>query len=132
MHSSTLLRISRPVCPSRLRGVLHACDNRPPATTGDPVADAARKARAEQKTAPKPKRVSTPTTTSLPLRLRLPPATTDATKKPRDNRKRMTSQVKRNSTLRTIRNRKLTGTSVPPNCSTKLAASEQELDVLPA
>jgi predicted RNase H-like nuclease (RuvC/YqgF family) len=60
MHSSALLRIS---ALSALLGVaaFTAPAQQEPAQppTGDPVADAARKARAEQKTAPKPKKVFT-------------------------------------------------------------------------
>jgi predicted RNase H-like nuclease (RuvC/YqgF family) len=60
MHSSALLRIS---ALSALLGVaaLTAPAQQEPTqpSTGDPVADAARKARAEQKTAPKPKKVFT-------------------------------------------------------------------------
>jgi predicted RNase H-like nuclease (RuvC/YqgF family) len=60
MHSSALLRIS---ALSALLGVaaFTAPAQQEPTqpSTGDPVADAARKARAEQKTAPKPKKVFT-------------------------------------------------------------------------
>jgi hypothetical protein len=60
MHSSALLRIS---ALSALLGVaaFTAPAQQAPSqpSTGDPVADAARKARAEQKTAPKPKKVFT-------------------------------------------------------------------------
>jgi predicted RNase H-like nuclease (RuvC/YqgF family) len=60
MHSSALFRIS---ALSALLGVaaFTAPAQQAPAqpSTGDPVADAARKARAEQKTTPKPKKVFT-------------------------------------------------------------------------
>jgi hypothetical protein len=60
MHSSALLRIS---ALSFLLGVAAfaapAQQDSSQSSTGDPVADAARKARAEQKTAPKPKKVFT-------------------------------------------------------------------------
>ena len=58
MHSSALLRIS---ALSALLGVaaFTAPAQQAPPTTSDPVADAARKARADQKTAPKPKKVFT-------------------------------------------------------------------------
>jgi hypothetical protein len=60
MYSSALFRIS---ALSAILGVAAfttpAQQNSTPSSTGDPVADAARKARAEQKTAPKPKKVFT-------------------------------------------------------------------------
>lgn len=130
MHSSTLLRIS---ALSALLGfaAFSACGQQAPAqqTTGDPVADAARKARAEQKTAPKPKKVFTnddiPSSAPPP-----PPATAEATKKtdgqgqaddpsgkkaldPEDDPKQEAYWHKRARTLHT-----------------KLANAEQELDVL--
>ncbi|HET6932180.1 MAG TPA: hypothetical protein VFI45_17765, partial [Candidatus Acidoferrum sp.] len=98
-------------------------------STSDPVADAARKARAEQKTAPKPKKVFTnddiPSAIPPP-----PPAATDATAKtgaqaqaadssalkstdPEDDPKQEAYWRKRSRTLRT-----------------KLATAEKELDVL--
>jgi predicted RNase H-like nuclease (RuvC/YqgF family) len=130
MHSSALLRIS---ALSALLGfaAFSAPAQQAPAqqSTGDPVADAARKARAEQKTAPKPKKVFTnddiPSAAPTP-----PPATADATKKtdgqsqvdgksgkkeldPEDDPKQQAYWQKRARTLRT-----------------KLSAAEQELDVL--
>ena len=58
MHSSALLRVS---ALSALLGFasFSAPAQQAPSSTGDPVADAARKARSEQKTAPKPKKVFT-------------------------------------------------------------------------
>jgi len=98
-------------------------------STGDPVADAARKARAEQKTAPKPKKVFT--NDDIPSAAPPPaPAATDATNKnatqaqgdvksdqktpdPEDNPKTQAYWTKRARKLRA-----------------KLATAEQELDVL--
>ena len=98
-------------------------------STGDPVADAARKARAEQKTAPKPKKVFTnddiPSSTPSPA-----PAATDTTSKtaeqpqaddqpgkkpldPEEDPKNQAYWQKRAKTLRT-----------------KQANAEKELDVL--
>jgi predicted RNase H-like nuclease (RuvC/YqgF family) len=128
MQSSTLLRIS---ALSALLGVaaFTAPAQQAPATTADPVADAARKARAEQKTAPKPKKVFTnddiPSAVPAP-----PPAATDATKQtegkpqadekigkkeldPEDDPKQEAYWRKRARTLHT-----------------KLTNAEQELDVL--
>jgi len=130
MHSSILWRIS---ALSALLSVL-ACtspaqQNPAQPSTGDPVADAARKARAEQKTAPKPKKVFTndDIPSAAPASA---PAATDATNKnatqakgddksdqkapdPEDNPKTQAYWSKRASKLRA-----------------KLAAAEQELDVL--
>jgi len=128
MHSSALLRIS---ALSALLGfaAFSALAQQAPASTGDPVADAARKARAEQKTAPKPKKVFTndDIPSSPPP---TPPAATDATKKadgppqaddqpgkkaldPEDDPKQEAYWHKRSRTLHA-----------------KLSAAEQELDVL--
>jgi predicted RNase H-like nuclease (RuvC/YqgF family) len=130
MHSSALLRISA------LSALLAFAAFTAPAqqqdtsqpSTGDPVADAARKARAEQKTAPKPKKVFTnddiPSAVPPP-----PPAATDAAKPgaqaqaadqsaqkstdPEDDPKQEAYWRKRSRTLHT-----------------KLATAEKELDVL--
>jgi predicted RNase H-like nuclease (RuvC/YqgF family) len=130
MHSSALLRVS---ALSALLGFSPFAVSAQQATTqqstGDPVADAARKARAEQKAAPKPKRVFTnDDIPSAPPPA--PPPTADATTKnagqpqaegksgqnstdPADDPKTEAYWHKRASKLRA-----------------KLAASEQELDVL--
>ena len=130
MYSSALLRIS---ALSALLGVaaFSAPAQQSPSqpSTGDPVADAARKARAEQKTAPKPKKVFTnddiPSAVPPP-----PPATGDTTKKaevraqaddpsgkktldPEDDPKNEAYWRKRARILRS-----------------KLSTAEQELDVL--
>jgi len=130
MHSSALLRIS---ALSALLGVAAFATpaQQAPAqpSTGDAVADAARKARAEQKTAPKPKKVFTnddiPSSTPPP-----PPPAVDGTAKsaaqpqadgksaqksldPEDDPKNEAYWRKRARTLRA-----------------KLASAEQELDVL--
>ncbi len=129
MHSSALLRIS---ALSALLGfaAFTAPAQQDPAqqSSGDPVADAARKARAEQKTATKPKKVFTnDDIPSAPPPA--PPPTADAANKnaakqaddptaqkstdPADDPKTEAYWHKRASKLRA-----------------KLAASEQELDVL--
>jgi predicted RNase H-like nuclease (RuvC/YqgF family) len=128
MHSSAILRIS---ALSALLGVaaLTTPAQQAPSqpSTGDPVADAARKARAEQKTAPKPKKVFTndDIPSSVP-----PPAAADSTAKnaaqaqpddqsaqkstdPADDPKNQAYWQKRAKTLRA-----------------KLANAERELDVL--
>jgi hypothetical protein len=131
MHSSALLRIS---ALSAILGVAAfaapAQQTPAPSSTGDPVADAARKARAEQKTAPKPKKVFTnddiPSAVPPP-----PPAAADGTNKtaakpqtddqsaqqkstdPENDPKSEAYWHKRASKLRA-----------------KLATAEQELDVL--
>jgi predicted RNase H-like nuclease (RuvC/YqgF family) len=130
MHSSILWRISA------LSALLSVAAFTAPAqqnpaqpSTGDPVADAARKARAEQKTAPKPKKVFTNDDIPSSAPPSAPPAT-DATNKnaaqaqgddksgkkttdPEDDPKTQAYWSKRASKLRA-----------------KLAAAEQELDVL--
>jgi predicted RNase H-like nuclease (RuvC/YqgF family) len=130
MHSSALLRISA------LSALLSVAAFTAPAqqnpaqpSTGDPVADAARKARAEQKTAPKPKKVFT--NDDIPSAAPPPaPGSTDATKKnateaqgddksaqkqadPADDPKTQAYWQKQAKKLRA-----------------KLATAEQELDVL--
>lgn len=129
MHSSALLRIS---ALSALLGFagFSAPAQQAPATTGDPVADAARKARAEQKTAPKPKKVFTNDDIPSAAVSSPPPAASDATKKtdgqaqvgdksgkkeldPEDDPKQQVYWQKRSRTLHA-----------------KLSAAEQELDVL--
>ena len=60
MFSSALLRISAMSLLVGLAAFAAPAQQEPSQpSTGDPVADAARKARAEQKTAPKPKKVFT-------------------------------------------------------------------------
>jgi hypothetical protein len=130
MHSPAILRIS---ALSALLGVaaFTAPAQQAPPATGDPVADAARKARAEQKTAPKPKKVFT--NDDIPSAVPAPapaPATTDATNKtpgqpqaddqsakkeldPADDPKNAAYWHKRAKTLRA-----------------KLAGAELELDIL--
>src|SRR5258706_10638221 len=130
MYSSALFRIS---ALSAILGVAAftapSQQDSTQAPTGDPVADAARKARAEQKTAPKPKKVFTnDDIPSAPPPA--PPAAADAAKKtdgqpqaddisgkkeldPEDDPKQEAYWRKRSRTLRT-----------------KLSAAEQELDVL--
>jgi len=129
MHSSALLRIS---ALSALLGfaAFTAPAQQAPATTGDPVADAARKARAEQKTTPKPKKVFTNDDIPSAAVSSPPPAASDATKKtdgqaqvgdksgkkeldPEDDPKQQAYWQKRSRTLHA-----------------KLSAAEQELDVL--
>ncbi len=128
MHSSALLRIS---ALSALLGVaaFTAPAQQAPPTTSDPVADAARKARADQKTAPKPKKVFT--NDDIPSAVPpAPPAAADTAKKtdgqpqaevisgkkeldPEDDPKQEAYWRKRSRTLHA-----------------KLSAAEQELDVL--
>jgi predicted RNase H-like nuclease (RuvC/YqgF family) len=129
MHSSAILRIS---ALSALLGVaaFAAPAQQAPSqpSTGDPVADAARKDRAEQKTAPKPKKVFT--NDDIPSSVPPPPAAADSTAKnaaqaqpddqsaqkstdPADDPKSQAYWQKRAKTLRA-----------------KLANAERELDVL--
>jgi predicted RNase H-like nuclease (RuvC/YqgF family) len=122
MYSSALFRIS---ALSAILGVAAftapAQQDSTQAPTGDPVADAARKARAEQKTTPKPKKVFTnddiPSSAPPPA-----PASADAANKnqsaqkttePEDDPKTEAYWRKRARKLRA-----------------KLATAEQELDVL--
>jgi hypothetical protein len=130
MRSSAILRMSALTALLGLATFTAPAQQAPPAT-GDPVADAARKARAEQKTAPKPKKVFT--NDDIPSSVPAPataPATTDTTSKtagqpqadnasgkkqldPEDDPKTEAYWHKRASKLRA-----------------KLASAEQELDVL--
>ena len=130
MRSTAILRISALTALLGLAAFTAPAQQAPPAT-GDPVADAARKARAEQKTAPKPKKVFT--NDDIPSAAPAPPpaaSTTDTTSKtagqpqaeglsgkkqldPEDDPKTQAYWHKRASKLRA-----------------KLAAAEQELDVL--
>jgi hypothetical protein len=132
MHSSALWRIS---ALSALLGVaaFHAPAQQQPAqpSTGDPVADAARKARAEQKTAPKPKKVFT--NDDIPSALPPPapaPAATGAanTNAPQQQADTVSAQKStdpaddpKNEAYWRKRAKKL---------REKLAMAEQELDVL--
>jgi len=129
MHSSALLRIS---ALSLLLGVaaFAAPAQQAPSqpSTGDPVADAARKARAEQKTAPKPKKVFTnDDIPSAPPPA--PPAATASNKAVGDaqavdpNAKKATDPEEdpKNEAYWRKRSRVL---------RTKLATAEKELDVL--
>lgn len=130
MHSSALLRVSFLVALLGL-AAFTAPAQQAPTSTGDPVADAARKARAEQKTSPKPKKVFT--NDDIPSAAPAPapaPATSDASGKPagqtqagdksakkeldpEDDPKQAAYWQKRSRTLRN-----------------KLSTAEQELDVL--
>ncbi len=130
MHSSAFWRIS---ALSALLGVVAftAPAQQSPAqpSTGDPVADAARKARAEQKTAPKPKKVFT--NDDIPSAVPPPaPAATDATNKnaPQQEAENVTAQKStdpaddpKNEAYWHKRAKKLRD---------KLAVTQQELDVL--
>jgi predicted RNase H-like nuclease (RuvC/YqgF family) len=129
MHSSAIWRIT---ALSALLGLAaftaSAQQDSAQPSTGDPVADAARKARAEQKTAPKPKKVFT--NDDIPSAAPPPPPAADAANKiapqqqaedlsaqksldPADDPKTQAYWSKRAKKLRD-----------------KLATAEQELDVL--
>ena len=126
MHSSALLRIS---ALSALLGVAAftapAQQDSTQAPTGDPVADAARKARAEQKTTPKPKKVftnddipsaappSAPATNKNAAQQQAGDQSAQKATDPEDDPKTEAYWRKRSKKLRA-----------------KLATAEQELDVL--
>jgi predicted RNase H-like nuclease (RuvC/YqgF family) len=83
MHSSALLRISALFAILAVAALNTPAQQEPAQpSTGDPVADAARKARAEQKTALKPKKVFTndDIPSALPPAPPAPPATDTANK----------------------------------------------------
>ena len=128
MYSSTLLRIS---ALSALLGfaAFSAPAQQAPATTGDPVADAARKARAEQKTAPKPKKVFTnddiPSSTPAP-----PPAAADATKKPEGQPQADDKSGKKELDPEDDPKQEAYWRKRARNLRNKLSTAEQELDVL--
>lgn len=130
MHTSALWRISALSALLSVAAFTAPAQEPAQTSTGDPVADAARKARAEQKATPKPKKVFT--NDDIPSAVPAPPptpASTDATKTgtqaqgndksekelndPSDNPKTEAYWHKRSKKLRA-----------------KLAAAEQELDVL--
>ena len=130
MHSSILWRISA------LSALLSVAAFTAPAqqnpaqpSTGDPVADAARKARAEQKTAPKPKKVFT--NDDIPSAAPPPaPASTDAT-----NKKATEAQGDDKSAQKQVDAADDPKTEAywqkqAKKLRAKLAAAEQELDVL--
>jgi predicted RNase H-like nuclease (RuvC/YqgF family) len=130
MHSSILWRIS---ALSALLSVVaftaSAQQNPAQPSTGDPVADAARKARAEQKTAPKPKKVFT--NDDIPSAAPPPaPASTDAT-----NKKATEAQGDDKSAQKQVDAADDPKTEAywqkqAKKLRAKLAAAEQELDVL--
>jgi predicted RNase H-like nuclease (RuvC/YqgF family) len=130
MHPSILWRISA------LSALLSVAAFTAPAqqnpaqpSTGDPVADAARKARAEQKTAPKPKKVFT--NDDIPSAAPPPtPASTDAT-----NKKATEAQGDDKSAQKQVDAADDPKTEAywqkqAKKLRAKLAAAEQELDVL--
>lgn len=130
MHSSALLRIS---ALSALLGVaaFTAPAQQTPTqpSTGDPVADAARKARAEQKTAPKPKKVFT--NDDIPSAVPPPaPATTDATKKTEGQPQADDQSAKKSVDPEDDPKKEAYWRKRARNLRTKLSTAEQELDVL--
>src|SRR5579863_4513246 len=130
MHSSTLLRIS---ALSALLGFAafsvsaqQAAAQQP---TGDPVADAARKARAEQKTAPKPKKVFTnDDIPSAPPPT--PPAAADGTKKPDGQAQANDKSGKKELDPEDDPKQEAYWHKRSRTLHAKLSAAEQELDVL--
>jgi hypothetical protein len=130
MHSSTLLRISA------LSAILGLTAFAAPAqqvpdqpSTGDPVADAARKARAEQKTAPKPKKVFT--NDDIPSAAPpAPPAATDVTKKTDAPPQADNQPAKKEYDPETDPKNQAYWQKRARNLRAKLSAAEQELDVL--
>jgi predicted RNase H-like nuclease (RuvC/YqgF family) len=130
MHSSTLLRISA------LSALLAVAAFTTPAQqdtsqppTGDPVADAARKARAEQKTAPKPKKVITnddiPSAVPAP-----PPAASDATSKPGAQAQAADQSAQKSMDPEDDPKQEAYWRKRSRSLRTKLATAEKELDVL--
>ena len=128
MHSSALLRISTL---SALLGfaAFSAPAQQAPASTGDPVADAARKARAEQKTAPKPKKVFTnddiPSAAPPP-----PPAATDAANKNAPQQQADDLSAKKSQDPADDPKQEAYWHKRAKSLRAKLAMAEQELDVL--
>lgn len=131
MHSSTLLRISALSALLGFAAFSAPAQQQAPATTGDPVADAARKARAEQKTAPKPKKVFTnddiPSATPAPPPA---PAATDATQKPGGQAQADDKSGKKELDPEDDPKQEAYWHKRARNLRTKLSTAEQELDVL--
>jgi hypothetical protein len=130
MHSSAFWRISA------LSVLLGAAAFSAPAQqdpaqppSGDPVADAARKARAEQKTAPKPKKVFTnddiPSAAPPP-----PPATADAANKNAPQQQGDDLSAKKSTDPADVPNSEAYWRKRAKKLRDKLAMAQQELDVL--
>jgi len=130
MHSSAFWRIS---ALSALLGVaaFNAPAQQDPAqpSTGDAVADAARKARSEQKTAPKPKKVFTnddiPSAAPPP-----PPATADAANKNAPQQQADDLSAKKSTDPADVPNSEAYWRKRAKKLRDKLAMAQQELDVL--
>jgi predicted RNase H-like nuclease (RuvC/YqgF family) len=130
MHSSALFRIS---ALSAILGVAAlaapAQQDSTQAPTGDPVADAARKARAEQKTTPKPKKVFTnddiPSSAPPPA-----PATADATNKNATQPKAGDQSAQKTTDPEDDPKTEAYWRKRARKLRAKLATAEQELDVL--
>jgi len=130
MHSSAFLRIS---ALSALLGVaaLTAPAQQDPtqSPSGDPVADAARKARAEQKTAPKPKKVFT--NDDIPSAAPPPaPATADATNKNAPQQQADDLSAKKSTDPADDPKTEAYWRKRSKKLRDKLAMAQQELDVL--
>jgi predicted RNase H-like nuclease (RuvC/YqgF family) len=131
MHTSAIWRIS---ALSALLGVAAFAasaqqqDSTQP-STGDPVADAARKARSDQKTAPKPKKVFTnddiPSAAPPP-----PPAATDAANKNASQQQADDLSVKKSLDPADDPKQEPYWRKRSKKLRDKLASAEQELDVL--
>jgi predicted RNase H-like nuclease (RuvC/YqgF family) len=130
MHSSILWRISA------LSALLSVAAFNAPAqqnpaqpSTGDPVADAARKARAEQKTAPKPKKVFT--NDDIPSAAPPPaPASADATNKNATQAQGDDKSAHKQADAADDPKTEAYWQKQAKKLRAKLAAAEQELDVL--
>jgi predicted RNase H-like nuclease (RuvC/YqgF family) len=130
MHSSALLRIS---ALSALLGVAaftapaQQDSTQPP--TGDPVADAARKARAEQKTTPKPKKVFT--NDDIPSAAPPPaPAAADGSNKNAAQQQAGDQSVQKSTDPEDDPKTEAYWRKRAKKLRAKLATAEQELDVL--
>ncbi|HWY07928.1 MAG TPA: hypothetical protein VNY24_13785 [Candidatus Acidoferrales bacterium] len=132
MHSSAFWRIST------LLAILSVATFRAPAqqdpaqpSTGDPVADAARKARAEQKTTPKPKKVFT--NDDIPSAAPPPPpapATPDATNKNAPQQQADDLSAQKSTDPADVPNSEAYWRKRAKKLRNKLAMAQQELDVL--
>jgi hypothetical protein len=130
MHTSAIWRIS---ALSALLGIAafsaSAQQDSTQPSTGDPVADAARKARSEQKTAPKPKKVFTnddiPSAVPPP-----PPAATDAASKNASPQQADDLSPKKSSDPADDPKSEAYWRKRAKKLRDKLATAEQELDVL--
>ena len=131
MHTSALWRISALSALLSLAAFTAPAQEPAQTSTGDPVADAARKARAEQKATPKPKKVFT--NDDIPSAAPPPPpapASADATNKPGTQAQGNDKSEKELNDPSNDPKNEAYWHKRAKKLRAKLATAEQELDVL--